>query len=70
MAAVIKIAVTDQLHLFVTTAMQSLTAEHVIAGMRELLELHKVPDQVHVVADLPRNSNGKIDRRRLQGEPS
>ncbi len=70
LAAVIKIAVTDQLHLFVTTTMQSLTAGRVIAGMRELLELHKVPDQVHVVADLPRNSNGKIDRRRLQGEPS
>jgi amino acid adenylation domain-containing protein len=39
--------------------------EAVRSGLRELLEDYKQPDRVVVCADLPRNTNGKVDKRAL-----
>jgi acyl-CoA synthetase (AMP-forming)/AMP-acid ligase II len=39
--------------------------EAVRDGLRDLLEDHKQPDRVAACADLPRNTNGKVDKRAL-----
>src|SRR5262249_22651041 len=61
-AAALKAEATNQLHLLVSADTESLTAGEVIAELRQLLEPHKIPDEVHIVTELPRNNNGKIDR--------
>ena len=63
-AAAVKTEPMNPLHLFVT-GHGGVTANRVLAQLRQLLEPHKVPDEVHVVTELPRNSNGKIDRRAI-----
>lgn len=44
------------------------TAEEIIAYTRERLSGHKRPRQVHFVSELPRTSNGKLDRRALRAQ--
>jgi malonyl-CoA/methylmalonyl-CoA synthetase len=50
-----------------------LAAETIRAWMRERAEPFKVPDRIHVVADLPSGTTGKADRRalrdRVRGDP-
>ena len=63
-AAVVKESDLDLLHLFVTTN-GHLGVETILKYLASKLDRHKVPDVVHVVADLPRTRNGKLDRKTL-----
>ena len=48
----------------------ALDADAVRAGCRERLAGYKVPRQVVVVAGLPRNAMGKVEKARLRDELS
>jgi acyl-coenzyme A synthetase/AMP-(fatty) acid ligase len=43
----------------------ALTAQAIRAGSAALLEPHMIPSQVVFCAQLPRNPNGKVDKRAL-----
>jgi amino acid adenylation domain-containing protein len=44
-------------------------ASELVAFCRTLLPTYAVPEAIHVAADLPRTSTGKIDRKRLSQAP-
>ncbi|MDT0551074.1 AMP-binding enzyme, partial [Streptomyces lonegramiae] len=44
----------------------AVTPDELKAYVRENLANYKVPREITVLAELPRNSTGKIDRRQLQ----
>jgi len=46
-------------------AVTDLTADEVLAGMREQVEEFKIPQRCLVLPDLPLTPNGKVDRRTL-----
>jgi len=41
-----------------------------LAHCRQNLTPYKVPRQIHIVSELPRNSYGKVDKRALAGQPA
>jgi acyl-CoA synthetase (AMP-forming)/AMP-acid ligase II len=45
----------------------TLTAEQVLAGMREQIEEFKIPRRCVVIDELPLSRNGKVDRKGLAG---
>jgi acyl-CoA synthetase (AMP-forming)/AMP-acid ligase II len=45
----------------------TLTAEQVLAGMREQIEEFKIPRQCVIIDELPLSRNGKVDRKGLAG---
>ncbi|MGB5773280.1 MAG: acyl-CoA ligase (AMP-forming), exosortase A system-associated [Sedimenticolaceae bacterium] len=54
--------------LVIQTASAALDAEAVLAHCRVYLPMFMLPGYVHIAGDLPRNPNGKIDRKALSGE--
>lgn len=57
---------SEELHAFVVTDDETLTAETVLAHCRNALTGYKVPRRVHFIDELPKNPIGKILRRKLQ----
>jgi len=55
-----------ELHLFARVAEDSSGPARIRQLLRDNLEWFKVPEHVHVVDDLPRTLNGKIDRTELE----
>ena len=53
--------------LVVQTAPRRLDAEAVLAHCRVHLPMFMLPGHIEIVAELPRNPNGKIDRKALSG---
>jgi long-chain acyl-CoA synthetase len=67
-AAVLGVAVPgrgEMLRAVVACRPGGLTAGEVVAWCRERLSAHKVPRSVILVAALPRNARGKLDRAAL-----
>lgn len=56
----------DLLHLFLTTHEPAPQPATVLAGLAEVLERAKLPDRVHVLPELPRTANHKLDRKSLR----
>jgi len=56
----------DLLHLFLTMRGAAPEAAAVLAGLATVLERAKLPDRVHVLAELPRTANQKLDRKALR----
>jgi acyl-coenzyme A synthetase/AMP-(fatty) acid ligase len=46
------------------------TPGELMAHCRTRLTAYKVPREIHIVAELPRNSSGKVDKRVLQDHPA
>ena len=46
------------------------TAQSVLAALRSQLASFKMPKQVHIVADLPRNAMGKVQKNVLRRQYS
>ena len=44
---------------------RALTSGELLGHCRALLSPHKVPHQIHILSELPRNSSGKLDKRAL-----
>lgn len=63
--AAVVVAKLDESILSVLAFAGDATAEAVGDGLRELLEDYKQPDRIVCCADLPRNTNGKVDKRAL-----
>lgn len=51
----------------VTSAGTDALSSSVRRQLQEVLPAHEVPQRIHVLDSLPRNTNGKIDRLRLKG---
>ena len=64
-AALIKLDDDDTLHLLVTTQ-SHLPVEEIFAFLNEELPLHKVPNFIHILSELPKTQNGKLDRKKLK----
>jgi acyl-coenzyme A synthetase/AMP-(fatty) acid ligase len=47
-----------------------ITAGQLLAYCRQQLAPYKVPRQIHIVPELPRNLSGKVDKRALANEPA
>lgn len=62
---VVKSKDDNRLHLFVTVTNQNITVEKVIEELQKRLESFKMPDQVHIVYELPKTIHGKLDRTQL-----
>lgn len=56
------------LHLFITVTGQNITVEKVVEELQTRLESFKVPDKAHIVYELPKTNNGKLDRTRLNDQ--
>ncbi len=56
----------DLLHLFLTARGTAPEPADVLAGLAAVLERAKLPDRVHVLAELPRTANQKLDRKALR----
>lgn len=56
----------DLLHLFLTARGAAPEPAAVLAGLATVLERAKLPDRVHVLAELPRTANQKLDRKALR----
>lgn len=67
-AGVVKSENDNVLHLFISVKDQSLTPEKVLAELQKRLEPVKIPDVVHVIAELPKTANRKIDRKLLKNQ--
>lgn len=52
----------ETLHLFVSVVDATLRVSDVLTQLRRELEPYKIPDKVHLVAELPKTGNGKLDR--------
>jgi acyl-coenzyme A synthetase/AMP-(fatty) acid ligase len=65
-ARVVKIDDGAVLHLFVTVSDAMLTKEQLIHNLQDILEPFKMPDQVHIVTDMPQTGHGKVDREQLK----
>ena len=55
----------DLLHLFLTPGGTAPEPAAVLAGLTAVLERAKLPDRVHVLPELPRTANQKLDRKAL-----
>lgn len=55
----------DSLHLFLTVSDPDLGAPELVQRLSEVLESAKVPDQIHLLSEMPKSLNGKIDRKAL-----
>ena len=49
-------------------ASAEVTPGQLLAYCRQRLTLYKVPQQIHMVSDLPRNPSGKVDKQALAGK--
>jgi amino acid adenylation domain-containing protein len=67
-AGVVKSETDDVLHLFVSLKNQSITPQQIVAELQSRLEPVKIPDRVHVVAELPKTANRKLDRKLLRNQ--
>ena len=56
----------DLLHLFLIASDSAPEPAAVLAGLAEVLERAKLPDRVHVLPELPRTANQKLDRKALR----
>lgn len=56
----------DLLHLFLTVRGAAPEPAAVLAGLATVLERAKLPDRVHVLEELPRTANQKLDRKALR----
>lgn len=56
---------TDLLHLCLVVISREVTTEAVLAALSQWLEPFKVPEEVHIMATLPKTKNGKLDRKEL-----
>jgi long-chain acyl-CoA synthetase len=65
-AGAVKSEADDRLHLFISAKDSGLTAAQVVEELQKRLEPVKVPDQVHMIPELPKTANRKIDRKLLQ----
>ncbi|HXV29683.1 MAG TPA: coronamic acid synthetase CmaA, partial [Sinorhizobium sp.] len=57
--------IADSIVAFVSQPTNS-SDEEIIRRCRESLPEHMVPRRIVFVADMPRNANGKVDRRKLR----
>ncbi len=55
----------DELHLAVRTTGDGIDADRIRRHLLSQLEWFKVPERIHLVDDLPRTPNQKLDRREL-----
>jgi len=53
--------------LIVQSGSASLDADAILAHCRLHLPMFMLPGHIEIVAELPRNPNGKIDRKSLSG---
>jgi acyl-coenzyme A synthetase/AMP-(fatty) acid ligase len=67
-AGVVKSETDDALHLFVSLRNQDITSQQIVAELQSRLEPVKIPDRVHVIAELPKTANRKIDRKLLRNQ--
>ena len=65
-AGVVKSDDADRLHLFVSVKDKDLTPAQVLAELQKRLEPVKIPDRVHIIAELPKTANRKVDRKLLK----
>jgi amino acid adenylation domain-containing protein len=63
-AALVKSRRDDHLHLFVVPQPRHEPAS-LLPHLRERFESFKLPEEVHLIPELPMTPNGKVDRRRL-----
>jgi long-chain acyl-CoA synthetase len=64
-SGVVKSEKDDLLHLFVSVSDPSLTGAGVLTHLQTLLETAKMPDRVHIISELPKTMNRKVDRKQL-----
>jgi long-chain acyl-CoA synthetase len=65
-AGVVKTENDGVLHLFISVKDSSLTSEKVLTELQSRLEPVKIPDAIHIVGELPKTANRKIDRKLLK----
>jgi acyl-CoA synthetase (AMP-forming)/AMP-acid ligase II len=56
----------DDYRLFISVTDSDMTKHGVLRKLSEILEPYKVPDQVHILPELPKNNNGKVDQAALR----
>ena len=64
-AGVVKTEADGLLHLFVSVKDATLTPAAILGELQKRLEPVKIPDRVHLIAELPKTSNRKLDRKSL-----
>ncbi len=64
-AGVVRTDVDGILHLFVSVTDTGLTPAKILAEISSRLEQVKIPDRVHLVPELPKTANRKLDRKSL-----
>ncbi len=56
----------SELHAFIETSEENLTAKDLSQGLKKILPAYMIPKKFHFIKRIPRNKNGKIDRRALK----
>jgi D-alanine--poly(phosphoribitol) ligase subunit 1 len=56
-----------QIMAFVSVSQNQITADQILENIKTLLPLYMVPRSVSILKVLPKNQNGKIDRKQLAG---
>lgn len=64
-AGVVRTETDGILHLFVSVKRADLTPAKVLTEISARLEPVKIPDRVHLILDLPKTANRKLDRKAL-----
>ena len=64
-AGVVKTEADGFLHLFVSVKDAALTPAKILGELQKRLEPVKVPDRVHLISELPKTANRKLDRKSL-----
>jgi acyl-coenzyme A synthetase/AMP-(fatty) acid ligase len=64
-AGVVKTEADGVLHLFASVKDASLTPPKILGELQKRLEPVKIPDRVHLIAELPKTANRKLDRKSL-----
>jgi long-chain acyl-CoA synthetase len=65
-AGAVKSDADGLLYLFVSVKNPALAAPQVLAALQQRLEPVKIPDRIHVIAELPKTANRKVDRKLLK----
>lgn len=53
------------MYLFVSEV-PSLTKETIFSKLKKRIELHKLPDEIHFLTEIPKTARFKVDKKRLQ----
>lgn len=64
-AGVVKTDGDGLLHLFVSVRTADFTPAKILGELQQRLEPVKIPDRVHLIAELPKTANRKVDRKSL-----